>query len=146
MFNFKPKFLYMYEGVGNTKGYENEIQYCIPSFSASNLYYLKDSPPPFVFDVNNENTKYFFAFDHITDSYAYIDFGGARRTTAQSGSERYSYRKYNQGKMIGNTFYWYSKSERKGSGSRDPIEDADDGDSSGYQFNSTGLTYYWLVF
>lgn len=66
----------MYEGVGNTKGYENEIQYCIPSFSASNLYYLKDSPPPFVFDENNENTKYFFAFDHITDSYAYIDFGG----------------------------------------------------------------------
>ena len=143
-FNFKPKFLYIYEEVANI-GHGNEIQFCIPSFFA-NGFYLKDSPPSFDFDANKEATKCFFTFDHITNNYAYIDFGGVNLNNGQSGSTRYAFRNYNQGKIVGNTFYWYAKGERKASGLETPIEDIDDRNNSKYQFNYTEATYYWVAF
>ena len=147
MFEFTPKFLYIYEEVADIRGYGNEIQFCIPSFLSDGVFHcLKDSLPPFYFDVNKIVFKYFFAFDYITDNYAYIDFGGTRLFTGQTGSKRYAYRYYNQGKIVGNTFYWYAKSERKGAYAGDPIEDIEDSNSFERQLNYTGATYYWLAF
>ena len=126
MFEFKPKFLYIYEGIANSSGYENEIKFCIPSFSGASFHFLKNSPPPFDFNKNETSAKYFFTFNSITDNYAYVDFGEIRITNGQSGSKRYAFRYYNQGKMIGNTFYWYAKGECKGAYAGDPIEDYDE--------------------
>ena len=48
--------------------------------------------------------------------------------------------------MVGNTFYWYVKCERKGASAGDPIEDVNDSNSFSYQLNYTGATYYWIAF
>ena len=90
MFDFKPKFLYIYEEVADIRGYGNEIQFCIPSFLPDGTFHcLKDSPPDFYLNVNQILLKCFFTFDYITNNYAYIDFGGIRLSTIQIGSKSY---------------------------------------------------------
>lgn len=112
MFNFHPSILYIYmtTWVAVSSGSE-QIRLVTPQYDANLMY--RNIPPAYDYTATTEVVKYLFTFDSVTTDYAYIDFGWNQINHQAVSRSNYPnrIRRYNKGKLVDNTFFWYSYQE-----------------------------------
>ena len=140
MFDFHPKILYIYMVTWIQASSGNEQILLVTPYYDKNIIY-KNIPPIYNLYDTIEATKYSLTFDSVTTEYDYIDFG--RNKIAHRAVSRSNYpnriRYYSKGKLVNNTFSWYSYYEEINK--NDVIISAGDGNPD-YQLNYSQSDYY----
>lgn len=117
----------------------------MPYYNESTVY--KDKPPVYSYDNAIETAKYLFTFDSITTEYTYIDFGVVQVTQETITRSNYPnrIRVYNKGKLVNNTFSWYSYYEKVNR--NNVVISAGDGNADSqlnYSQSNYYRKYYWI--
>ena len=114
-----------------------------PYYAENKNIIYKNIPPVYNYYDRITDTKYLLTFDSITTEYDYIDFG--RNEVAQKTVPRSDYpnriRYYNKGKLINNTFSWYSYREEI---DKNEAIISTGGGNPYYQLNDGNKKYYWI--
>ena len=119
---------------------KEQILSVMPSYNKERIVY-KDIPPAYDYYDTTEEYKFLFTFDSITAEYTYIDFGGIYVSHEAVSRSNYPLRVriYNKGKLVNNTFSWYSYQEKIDKNKT--VVFAGDGNSN-YQLNCSQSDYY----